>query len=54
MDLKEYRFGLNSVVFKIISFTSNSYRGRLFVSYLLSMPFAIYYGWNGLISNFVS
>ena len=39
---------------KILSFTSNSYRGRLFASYLLSMPTIIKWGWNGIISKVVS
>lgn len=39
---------------KILSFTSNAYRGRLFASYLLSMPGLLEFTWNSLISNFVS
>lgn len=39
---------------KILSFTSNSYRGRLFVSYLLSAPTVLYWGWEGIVSNFIS
>ena len=38
----------------ILSFTSNAYRGRLFVSYLLSMPTVIRWGWDGIVSNFIS
>ena len=43
-----------NLVTKIISFTSNSYRGRLFVSYLLGAPSLLRFGWNSLASNFVS
>ena len=39
---------------KILSFTSNSYRGRLFVSYLLSMPSVIRWGWEAIVSKFIS
>lgn len=39
---------------KILSFTSNAYRGRLFASYILSMPTIIRWGWDGIISKFVS
>jgi hypothetical protein len=39
---------------KILSFTSNAYRGRLFASYILSMPTIIRWGWEGIISKFVS
>lgn len=39
---------------KILSFTSNAYRGRLFVSYILSMPTLIRWGWDAIISKFVS
>jgi hypothetical protein len=42
------------IVMKILSFTSNSYRGRLFVSYLLSAPTVLYWGWEGIVSNFIS
>ena len=42
------------MITKILSFTSNSYRGRLFISYLLSMPGLLKFGWDALISNFVS
>jgi len=39
---------------KILGFTSNSYRGRLFASYLLSMPSVLNWGWEALASKFVS
>jgi hypothetical protein len=39
---------------KILSFTSNSYRGRLFASYLLSMPGVLRWGWEAIVSKFVS
>jgi hypothetical protein len=39
---------------KILSFTSNAYRGRLFASYLLSMPSVIRWSWDAIISKFVS
>ena len=39
---------------KILSFTSNAYRGRLFVSYLLSMPSVIRWGWDAIVSKFIS
>jgi hypothetical protein len=39
---------------KILSFTSNAYRGRLFASYILSMPSLIRWGWDSIVSNFVS
>jgi hypothetical protein len=39
---------------KILSFTSNAYRGRLFVSYILSMPSVIRWGWDTIVSKFVS
>lgn len=39
---------------KILSFTSNAYRGRLFASYLLSMPSLIRWGWEALVSKLVS
>jgi hypothetical protein len=39
---------------KILSFTSNAYRGRLFASYILAMPTIIRWGWEGIISKFVS
>lgn len=43
-----------SLVTKIIGFTSNSYRGRLFVSYLLGAPGMLRFGWNSIASAFVS
>lgn len=39
---------------KILSFTSNSYRGRLYASYLLSMPGVLRWGWEAIVSKFVS
>jgi hypothetical protein len=39
---------------KILSFTSNSYRGRLYASYILSMPTVIRWGWEAIVSKFVS
>ena len=39
---------------KILSFTSNTYRGRLFASYLLSMPGVLRWGWEAIVSKFVS
>jgi len=39
---------------KILSFTSNAYRGRLFASYILSMPSLIRWGWDSIVSKFVS
>lgn len=42
------------VIMKILSFTSNAYRGRLFASYILSMPTIIRWGWDGIVSKFVS
>ena len=39
---------------KILSFTSNAYRGRLFASYILSMPTVIRWGWEAIVSKFVS
>ena len=39
---------------KIISFTSNTYRGRLFASYLLGMPGLLKFGWDSLASKVVS
>ena len=39
---------------KIISFTSNTYRGRLFASYILSMPGLLKFGWDAIASKFVS
>jgi len=61
MNLEEFSLSLRSVfimlmqiVMKILSFTSNSYRGRLFVSYLLSAPTVLYWGWEGIVSNFIS
>lgn len=39
---------------KIVSFTSNTYRGRLYASYLLSMPGLLKFGWDGIASKFVS
>lgn len=38
----------------ILSFTSNAYRGRLFASYILSMPSLIRWGWEAIVSKFVS
>jgi hypothetical protein len=43
-----------SLVSKIIGFTSSSYRGRLFVSYLLGAPWILRTGWNSIASAFVS
>ncbi len=37
-----------------MSFTSKSYRGRLFVCYILGAPFALRAAWNGFASAFVS
>lgn len=42
------------LVTKIVGFTSNSYRGRLFVSYLLGAPGLLRFGWNSIASAFVS
>ena len=42
------------LVSKIVSFTSNSYRGRLFVSYLLGAPYLLRVGWNSFAQSFVS
>lgn len=39
---------------KILNFTSNAYRGRLYVSYILSMPTVIRWGWDAIVSKFVS
>ena len=39
---------------KIVSFTSNTYRSRLFASYLLSMPGLLAFAWDSLASKFVS
>ena len=44
MNLEEANFGLRNVIMKILSFTSNAYRGRLFASYILSMPTIIRWG----------
>ena len=46
--------GQKDMIMKIVSFTSKSYRGRLFVSYLLGAPWVIRAAWNGIASNFVS
>lgn len=54
MNLEEANFGLRNVIMKILSFTSNAYRGRLFASYILSMPTIIRWGWEGIVSKFVS
>jgi hypothetical protein len=45
---------LIKAVLKIVSFTSNTFRSRLFVSYLLNTPFLISTGWNNIASQFVS
>lgn len=39
---------------KIVDFTSNTYRSRLFASYLLGMPTFLSFLWNGLASSLVS
>jgi hypothetical protein len=54
MNLKAFELSQKSIVMKIINFTNKSYRGRLFVSYLLSMPTALRWVWNGLVSSFLS
>jgi len=61
MNLEQATFSLRSVslivmqvIMKILSFTSNAYRGRLFASYILSMPSLIRWGWDSIVSNFVS
>jgi len=46
--------GMKDTVMKIISFTSNTYRGRLFASYILSMPGLLKFGWDAIASKFVS
>lgn len=46
--------GQKALVSKIVSFTSNSYRGRLFASYLLGAPYLLRVGWNTFASGFVS
>jgi len=54
MNLSQADMGQKDMIMKIVSFTSKSYRGRLFVSYLLGTPFMIRTVWNGIASNFVS
>jgi hypothetical protein len=54
MNLEAFELSQKSIVMKIINFTNKSYRGRLFVSYLLSMPTALRWVWNGLVSSFLS
>ena len=54
MNLEAFELSQKSIVTKIINFTNKSYRGRLFVSYLLAMPTALRWIWNGLVSSFVS
>ena len=54
MNLSEADMGQKDMIMKIVSFTSKSYRGRLFVSYLLGVPWVIRAAWNGIASNFVS
>lgn len=54
MNLESFSMGQKGLVSKILGFTSNSYRGRLFVSYLLGAPGLLRFGWNSLASNFVS
>ena len=39
---------------EIVKFTSNTYRSRLFASYLLGMPTMLNFAWNSLASAFVS
>ena len=53
-QFKKCKIYIIKVITKILSFTSNAYRGRLFVSYLLSMPSLLKFGWDALVSNFVS
>jgi hypothetical protein len=54
MNLEKLSMSQKSLLTKIISFTSNSYRGRLFVSYLLGAPGWLRFGWNSIASAFVS
>ncbi len=54
MNLSEADMGQKDMIMKIVSFTSKSYRGRLFVSYLLGAPWVIRAAWNRIASNFVS
>jgi len=39
---------------KTVKFTNNSYRGRLFVSYLMGTPWLIRKAWDGFASSLVS
>lgn len=54
MNVDAFSLGLKSIVSKILSFTSNSYRGRLFASYILGMPTALSWMWETFASAFVS
>jgi hypothetical protein len=54
MNLESFQFSQKNIVSKIMSFTSKSYRGRLFVSYILGAPFTLRAAWNGFASAFVS
>ena len=54
MNLSTAELSHQDIIMKIVSFTNKSYRGRLFVSYLLGTPWLIRGAWNGIASNFVS
>lgn len=61
MNLDAFELGLLSVsylllkiVTKILGFTSNFYRGRLFASYILGIPRFFSWSWDGIVSKFVS
>jgi hypothetical protein len=54
MNLSTAQLSQQDLIMKIVSFTSKSYRGRLFVSYLLGTHWLIRGAWNGIASKFVS
>lgn len=54
MNLEKFSMDKKGLVTKIVGFTSNSYRGRLFVSYLLGAPSILRFAWNSIASTFVS
>lgn len=51
---KSVTHALSQSVTKIVSFTSNTYRSRLYASYLLNTPYLIAKGWNAFASAIVS
>ena len=54
MNLEAFSLGMQSIVSEILSFTSNSYRGRLYASYFMAMPSLLSWGWEAFASKFVS